>query len=184
MKEIEFKYSANYISLEKFHSFCKKKKPIEYKQIAGYDHFFKNPKDITSFYRHRIGLDMNQLTLKKKLTDDNNFIRIEHNIDLSKESTEEIIADFCKELGYFPTKSIFKNAFIYIYDGHVVVYYICYDKDMNELGRFIEIEIEEVYASKHEKEAWSDLVLLEHIYKPLGISSKYRVTSSLAEMYG
>lgn len=181
-KEIEFKYLAD-LELTKFKAFCEAKSPKEFKIVSGYDHFYSKKDDVDSFYRHRINTNENQLTFKRKTTQENNFIREEHNIDLPLSVSAEKIKDLCNITGYEYNTSIFKNCFIYNYDYYTLVYYICYDVNLSQLNRFIEIEMKEDYPWGSEDEAYSELLATERLCKSLGLESKKRLTASLFEMY-
>lgn len=182
-QEIEFKYLATDLPLTAFKTFCEKRNPLQFVIISGYDHFYQNDSTPNSFYRHRVNTNENQLTFKRKTTDDNNFIREEHNIDLPMNVSEEKIGALCGINGYNYNTSIFKNCFIYNYDYYTLVYYICYDKDLKELNRFIEIEMKEDYDWVNQEEAMGELVTLERICKPIGLEPKNRVIKSLFELY-
>lgn len=181
--EIEFKYDAKNIPLTLFQSFCKNREPISSLIVSGHDYFMDNPNEPNSFYRHRVGPVDNQLTFKRKTTNDNSFIREEHNIDLPVTVTQEKIEDLCNIHGYSYNTSIFKNCFIFTYQYYTLVYYICYDLDLVELNRFVEIEMKEDYNWTSEAEAWNELLLLEKMCKPLGITPSNRVNESLYEIY-
>jgi adenylate cyclase class IV len=180
--EIEFKYRADNISLTAFTEFCKSRRPIQVIHAAGYDHFYQHAQEGDSFCRHRIGPDMNQLTFKRKTTDSNNFVRTEHNLDLDS-VTQEQVAALCAEFGYKPNFSLYKSCFVYNYDCYTLVYYICYDVDMKELGRFVEIEMKEDHPWESETQAWDQLLVFEKLCKPLGVSPQSRVKRSLFELY-
>ena len=182
--EIEFKYDASKIKLNDFIKFCQQKNPISYKIMFGYDSFYKSASSSSSFYRHRISNYDNQLTYKRKTVDGNSFVRKEINIDMKRKITEPVIADYCKELGYEFNMSLFKSSFVFEYETYTLVYYICYDTNMNELGRFIEIEMSEDYKWKNKEEAWGQLIVLEKLAKPLGLTTSARIKKSLFEMYG
>lgn len=182
--EVEFKYSAKNVSLEQFQKFCMELNPKEIVLPAGYDYFYRSPKDPNSFCRHRQGAITNQLTFKRKLADKNNFVRTEHNIDLSSKMSNLQIEAFLKEFGYEKSSSIYKNAFVYLYNKFNFVYYVVYDVAMNELGRFIEIEMDENYDWKDEIEAYTELQQLEKSMAVLGITSHTRLKLSLFEMFG
>lgn len=180
--EIEFKYRADDISLKDFIAFCEARGPLRAVNPCGYDYFYDNAKDQDAFCRHRVGLDINQLTFKRKTTDANNFIRTEHNMDLVK-ATREQVRSLVSEFGYAHNFSLYKNCFVYSYDNYTLVYYVCYDEDMKELGRFIEIEMKEDFQWKSEQEAWDCLLVFEKLCKPLGISPQHRIKRSLFELY-
>lgn len=182
-REIEFKYKADNISLSVFEAFCKKNSPLTHLIASGYDHFYDKSDASGSFCRLRVGPDSNQLTFKRKTTDNNNFVRTEHNIDLTRETSREQIEALLSEFGYAYNTSLFKNCFIYKYDWFTYVYYVCYDTDMKELGRFVEIEMSEEHAWQNEEEAYNQLLILEKLCKSLGVSPQCRVKRSLFELY-
>ncbi len=144
-REIEFKYRADNISLTDFYAFCEGLKGAapKYLEASGYDYFFDKADDEDGFYRVRIGHDIRQLTYKHKTKDTNNYVREEHNLDFSGNMTKEYIEGYVKSLGYEYNTKLFKNCFIYKYSTFTLVYYICYDADLKELGRFVEIEMSE-----------------------------------------
>lgn len=184
-KEIEFKYRADDITLTKFVEFCTTLKGTpKYIEAAGYDYFFSSPKDEDGFYRIRMGHDTRQLTYKNKTKESNNYVRDEHNLNFAKSMTRDYIEGYVKSLGYEFDSKLFKNCFIYAFETYTLVYYICYDADMKELGRFVEIEMSEEYAWPTEADAWNELVAMERICRPLGISPQARVKRSLFELFG
>lgn len=181
--EIEFKYLATNVKVSEFKDFCEKRDPKKFVIISGFDHFYSKAEDSSSFYRHRVNTNENQLTFKRKTTNENNFIREEHNIDLPLNVSEEKIKSLCAVNGYKYNTSIFKNCFIYNYDYYTLVYYICYDLELNELSRFIEIEMREDHDWSSEQEAFNSMAILEKTCSVLGISSKLRLNKSLYEMF-
>lgn len=183
-KEIEFKYNADAVKLSDFTAFCGAHNGgAEELRASGFDHFYDNLKDPDAFGRLRVGADSNQLTFKRKTQDTNNFIRTEHNIDLASWTTRDQIEALFSEFGYRYNTSLFKNCFIYVYDTYTFVYYICYDVNMKELGRFIEIEMSEQHSWVNESEAYNHLLVLEKLMKTLGISPQNRIKRSLYELY-
>jgi adenylate cyclase class IV len=178
--EIELKFKAT-VSLSKFKEFCQKRNPRNYVEVAGWDYFYSNPQEPESFFRHRVNPKESQVTFKRKTHKDNNYIREEKNFDT--QFSREQVADLCAISGYTYNSTIFKNCFIYNYEDHTLVFYICYDVEMKELGRFIEIEMKEDYPWANEDEAFSKLTILEKLCKPLELSPAARVSQSLFEMY-
>ena len=181
-KEIEFKYPAQ-VPLSQFEEFCIGRPNLEKQfNISGYDHFYSSTKEPESFYRHRIGPKTNQLTFKRKHSQ-GNVVRTEHNLDLAENTSRKTVQFLVAESGYKYNTSIFKTCFIFVYDYYVLSYYTCYDANMNESGRFIEIEVREDYPWTTEQEALDSLLALERICKPLGLEKNKRETRSLFEMY-
>lgn len=182
-KEIEFKYKA-IISLPEFKKFCANKSPERFVFAAGDDHFFSKVAESGSFCRHRYGPDMNQLTFKRKTTDTDNYVRTEHNVDLSASMSENAVSAFLKEFGYTYARTLFKNCWVYNYKWYTLVYYIVYDDNKDELGRFIEIEMKEDADWNDQQHAWNELLVLEKLFKnTLGTSSDKRISESLYEMF-
>lgn len=182
-KEIEFKYRADNISLKDFQIFCMSRNPLKFVQAAGYDHFYQNAKDEDSFFRHRVGPDMNQLTFKRKTSDKNNFIRGEININLKKTAQEDVQA-LCKELDFKHNVSIYKACWVYVYEWYTLVYYTCYDLEQKETGRFVEIEMSEDGKWETEAQAYNELVIVEKLCaSELGISPQARIKKSLFEIF-
>ncbi len=183
-KEIEFKYKADNISLVAFKAFCEARNPMMMDEASGFDWFYSKDGDASSFGRHRKQPGVfNQLSFKRKTVDNNNFVRTEHNIMLGDNVETEQVAALFKEFGYTYNISIFKSCFIYHYQDHILVYYICFDPDFKELGRFIEIEMDEDWATESPNEAMAKLTQLEGELKTLGISRLARIKRSLFEMF-
>ena len=128
--EIEFKYNAAEIALTAFTKFCQSHDPESFILASGWDYFYENTKNPDAFCRLRVGPDSNQLTFKRKLSDKNNFVRTEHNIDLAKSVSRPQIDALVSEFGYKPNTLLFKNCFIYQYARHIFVYYVVYNADM------------------------------------------------------
>lgn len=182
-KEIEFKYDANTMDFKTFTTVCEEKSPNKLLITSGFDHFYGHTSKKTSFYRYRTGNDINQLTFKRKMTASDNFIRVEHNMNLSAHSNKEQVDELCRELGYRYNTSLFKTCFIYVYDKHIAVMYICYNTKMQEIGRFFELEVNEDIEWKSVDEAWNYLLQVEEDYRALGISEEARIKLSLWEMF-
>lgn len=181
--EVEFKYNADDISLARFQEFCDARTPPKKIDASGYDHFYRNAKEPDAFCRMRIGHDMIQLTFKRKPPGADSVVRTEHNINLTKDVSKEAVQAFLKEFGYVYDTSIFKNCFVYTWPDHTLVYYICYNKDLTELGRFVEIEANEDYNWASDQDAKDAIVALERICKPLGVSPQCRMKKSLFELF-
>lgn len=183
-KELEYKYNAYDISLTAFIAFAKSRNPTNSLYVCGYDHFYSSRSEPDTFIRHRVGDNFNQLTVKRKLTDKNNFIRDEINLSLAKDVTEETAASLAKSLGYEFNRTIFKTVFVYTYDKYVLSYYAVTDTELKELGRFMEIEVAEGYPWSTEDQAWSMLNDLEcEAASSLGIKARGRIKKSLYEQF-
>lgn len=183
-KEIELKYRADHLKLEDFQEFAKNRDDLKKTLLAsGYDHFYSSASDKDAFCRHRVGPDINQLTFKRKQHDANNYVRTEHNIDMKARVTTAQVTALYKEFGYEYNTSIFKTCFVYTYEWYTLVFYVVYDTNMQEKGRFFEIEAREDYPWDSEGAAWDSIVALERLFKPMGISAQNRLKKSLWEMF-
>lgn len=180
-KEIEQKFNASAISPEHFKAFCIKKNPHTELTVSGHDTFYSHPTDPNSFFRYRESDNDAELTFKRK-TQDNNVVRTEYNLNLAGNLCDKGEA-FCKDMGYVYNVTIFKVAFVYVYEAHLLCYYVVYDSDLVELGRFIEIELCEQIAWESEQAARKALINVETGCKELGLTSLNRVSASLFEMY-
>lgn len=187
--EIEFKYNASEVDLGQLGEFCNQVDTHDgetpsFLHASGYDYFYARFAEDTAFCRHRVGPDSNQLTFKRKTAENNNYVRIEHNIDLAPGVSPEQIRALAREFGYGATTfSIFKNCFIYSFPQYIFVYYVCYDTSMKELGRFLEIEVSESYPWKDSDEAMDRLIQLEQKAKVIGLTPQKRIKRSLFEMF-
>lgn len=183
-KEIELKYRADNVLLSDFQAYCESsKKPYSFLHASGYDYFYDDAVEPGEFCRHRVGADMNQLTFKRKTTNKNNYIRTEHNINLAKDTTVDQVSALCSEFGFSFNTSIFKTCFVYKFQSHTAVYYVCYDIEMKELGRFIEIELDENRNWGDEENAMKALQVLEQDMSRLGLKPQSRVKKSLFELF-
>ncbi len=183
-KEVEFKYKADGIKLTAFKEFCNGLKgPYSYKEISGWDDFWDKKEDEDGFYRIREDHERLELTYKHKTKETNNYIRRENNLKISSATPREEVEIFIEDSGYSYNNTLFKNCFIFIAESHTLVYYICYDEDMKEIGRFVEIEMSEDHPWPTEKDAWNELIAMERICKPLGVTPQARVKRSLFEMF-
>lgn len=182
-KEIEYKYSAEHITMDDFFKFCRDRNPHKHVIGFGPDHFYHSLTDKNSFHRFRIASDYKELTLKKKLNNENSVVRIERNMQMHMTMTKEKIDGYLKELGYEYNTTIYKSCHVYEFDYYTLVYYICMNENMEEIGRFIEIEMKEEYPWQDVDHALSELNALEIICKPLGLRKKDRINESLFELF-
>ncbi len=180
-KEVEMKYNADNISPQRFKEFCISRKPHRELTVSGFDYFYSNSKDTESFFRYR-ETDMEaELTFKRKLHS-NNVVRTEYNLPLCSGLNDKGEA-FCNDMGYEYNTGVFKVAFIYQYDMHILCYYIVYNLELVELGRFIEIELKEHIDWESESSARRALDSIEKGCHSLGLTPLNRVSMSLFEMF-
>lgn len=180
-KEIEFKYDARDISMEKFVEMVEGMHPNKRMLVSSYDDYFTD--EAGNFIRYRYHDSRGELTIKRKTSDKNNNERVEVNVPTGGDNLEATAA-FVNLLGYKHNFGIFKTCKIYWVDNAVLVYYVVYDpKTLKELRRFVEIEADEDYRWASEQEAWAHVEKYEKMFEPLGITSRNRMKKSLFEIF-
>src|SRR5690606_26309558 len=108
---------------------------------SSWDTYYTRPGSLEEFQRFRESDDP-ELTIKRKVKDSNNWERIESDLPLDpKRITEDKVTFHVGLDGYVKNFKIYKTCFIYWFDNTNAVYYIVYDEEMKERGRFIEVEI-------------------------------------------
>src|ERR1051325_2200482 len=165
-KEIETKYYANDIDLNKFEELVKPMNP-NWMTVSSYDDYFVNTAG--EFIRYRYTDDRGELTIKRKTTDINNNNRVEVNLKTDGKNSNGVTA-FADLLGYKFNFSIYKTCKIAFLDSVVLVYYVVYDEKLKELNRFIEIEAKEDHSWASEEEAWAEVTKYEKLFEQLGIT--------------
>ncbi len=181
-KEVEYKYRVPDLRLTDFHTAAKAMSPTSYVEAAGSDYYFTDEKG-QDFIRYRAG-DRQELTTKRKTATTNNYVRDEFNLLIGKGQTIERIAGFLGSLGYPRLNfQIIKQCFIYYYETFDLVFYVVYDQDMNEMDRFLEIEMLEDHPWKSEDQAREELNQIEAKLGFLGAKKSKRESRSLFERY-
>src|ERR1017187_6536925 len=126
-KEIEFKFDAADISMEKFvelmETFPIKKKMM----VSSYDDYFTDTTGNFIRYRHHDA--RGELTIKRKLSEHNNNERVEVNVPTTGDNLRAITA-FVSLLGYKHNFGVYKSCNIYWIDKVCMVYYVVYDKEL------------------------------------------------------
>lgn len=185
--EIELKYDATDISLNKFNEFAKSLNPQKFLEAASWDYYFENQDKASEveFLRYRAG-NHPELTMKIKKTDKNNNHRIEVDLPLAnhvnEQDREKFVVEFCKQLGYNINFKIYKYCNIYWYEKLDMVMYLVYDSNMREKGRFIEIEARKDKSFVSEEEAWNAVKELEQKLSVLGLTPQNRMRKSQWEL--
>jgi adenylate cyclase class IV len=180
-KEIEYKYDAANISMKEFEELVEGNFKINKKMlVSSYDDYFVD--STGNFIRYRYTDGRGELTIKRKLSVNNNNERIEVNVPTAGDNLKTI-STFVDLLGYEHNFGIYKTCKIYWVDRVVLVYYVVYDKEMKELRRFIEIEADEDLQWDSEQHAWDEIGKYEKLLEPLGITPKNRLKKSLFETF-
>ena len=178
-REIETKYGADNIAMDEFTKLVEPFNP-EWIMVSSYDDYFTN--SAGDFIRYRYHDTMGELTIKRKTQDTNNNNRIEINLPTQGKSSKAVAA-FVDLLGYKLNFGIFKTCKIALLEKVVLVYYVVYDQNLNEMHRFIEIEANEKHHWSSEQAAWDEIVKYEKYLEPLGITPKHRLRKSLFELF-
>jgi len=179
-KEIEYKYDAKDVSMNKFVDMMETFKIDKKMLVSSYDDYFTDSQG--NFIRYRYTDGRGELTIKRKLSEHNNNERIEVNVPTAGDNLKTTEA-FVNLLGYQHNFGIYKTCKIYWIEKVVLVYYVVYDKEMKEQRRFIEIEANEDLPWENEQAAWDEVQKWEKVIEPLGITPKNRLKKSLFELF-
>ena len=179
-KEIESKYDAKDIKREHFLTIAESFPVRKKMNVSSYDTYFMD--DTGDAIRYRWTDDRGELTIKRKTNKTNNNDRIEVNLPTAGGNLSAVSA-FCSLLDYKLNFEIFKTCNIFWVDRVVLVYYVVFDKELNELRRFIEIEADEDLEWESEEQAWNEVVKYEKLFEVLGITPQNRLRKSLFEIF-
>lgn len=180
--ELEYKYKADDISLKEFHELMATLPIVKRKDVSSWDHYYTNGID-DEFIRHRNSLNP-ELTIKRKVKSTNNWERVEVDLPLDSDKAKNVIVGkFVELLGYKTKKSIYKTCFIYWLEHINFVYYIVYDDNMEEKGRFIEVEVNKECLPKEAPNAAAHLQKGQDILTNLELGPQNRLKKSLYEMF-
>jgi adenylate cyclase class IV len=179
--ELEYKYKADNVGYLDFKNLMETLDPKKVIEISSPDTYFKS-KDDSKFLRFRNGLTP-ELTFKVKIDEANNWDRIEVDLPLDyARINRETASKFATLLGYIENFTIYKSCFVYIMEEVNYVYYIVFDENMKEKGRFVEVEVnkEKVQDLEQGKALLNDSA---EKLKSLGLTPQNRMKKSLFELY-
>jgi hypothetical protein len=183
-KELEYKYNAAGIKLEDFEALMKKLPINKRKVVSSFDVYFTKDDNPDWFMRFRDSDIAPELTKKRKVKESDNWERVEVDLPLSPgKASEALIERFVSLDGYEKNFKIYKTCLIYWLDDANYVYYIVYDEFMNELDRYIEVEVNKDKAHDLGGAAFGVLKKYEQVLSPLGIAHSKRLKRSLFEIY-
>jgi adenylate cyclase class IV len=183
-KELEFKYYADNVDLVDFNSLMSILRPKIKKDVSSWDVYYTLDGNKEEFQRFRDS-QTPELTKKRKVNNSNNWERIESDLPLDPARVNEAKVEFHLGMdGYKKNFKIYKSCFIYWFDNVNAVYYIVYDENLHEKGRFIEIEVNKDKAAELGVEkAFKELKIYEQNLSKLGIGPQNRLKKSLFEMF-
>ena len=183
--ELELKYDASNVKLSKFNEFARSLNPVKEIEVYSWDSYYANPakNDLNfEFLRYRQG-PTPELTIKEKTDDKNNNQRIEIDLPLDpNRCSEEDVAMFCERFNFKLNCKIFKWCSIFFYEKTDMVFYIVYDEEMKEKGRYVEIERRKDVPCNSAEEALAEVKELEKKLEVLGISPQMRMKKSQWEL--
>lgn len=178
--ELEYKYKADNVKLTDFQRILDKYQTTKKLDISSWDTYYTKSAD--EFVRFRDSTTP-ELTIKRKIKSENNWQRIEVDLPLDlKSCTPEKVDNFLELLDYKRNFKIYKSCFVYWLDEVNFVYYIVYDENLKELGRFIEVEVNKSKVTDV-LAAVTSLNFYEKALEPIGISYQNRMKKSLFELF-
>lgn len=177
-KELEYKYKADNVGLQDFLKLMKTYNIKKTLDISSWDIYYLANED--NFVRYRQS-DTPELTKKVKTKAANNWERVEIDLPLDPNRIkEETVSRFLALDGYKENFRVYKSCFIFWLNDVNYVYYIVYNPDMKEVGRFVEVEVNKTSTVQDLdsllKQAEAGLAIL-------GITPQHRMKKSLFELY-
>ena len=180
--ELEFKYSSDNVKLRDFMKLMEELKYEESLEISSWDTYYVHSENQEEFIRFR-NSSTPELTLKRKVNQGNNWKRIEIDLPLDPERIDEETVNAWAELeGYTKKKRLYKTCFIYWTKMVNLVYYVVYDENMTEKGRYLEIESNKENGLT-EEQSFQEIKKYEQELGKLGITPQNRLKRSLFELY-
>jgi adenylate cyclase class IV len=180
-KELEYKYNADDIKLSDFQKITKSLSPIKTLDISSWDLYYLKEGSEDEFQRLRLS-DKAELTRKRKVNKNNSWERVEIDLPLDKDRlSEDLVTAYVALDGYKENFRIYKSCFILWYEYINIVYYVVYNEEMKELGRYVEIEANKERVSEIGIDKSFEYVKMAE--KTLGLSPNKRMKRSLFEIY-
>jgi len=182
--ELEYKYRADNIKLGDFLELMTALPKFRLVVAASWDVYYMQAGNDASFQRYRMDRDRPELTKKVKVSDANNWRRVESDLPLDPARiTEEKVSFHVGLDGYKRNFKIFKHCSIFFTEDLNYVYYIVFDENMKECGRFIEVEVNKDRVKHLGTGAMEALRQGEQYLEKLGITAQNRLKKSLFELY-
>lgn len=151
-----------------------KKQTVQANNIERTEINLSKKSDIETYneFLKMIGLD------KGSLLKEPSNAAIELTIDLDK-----VLQD-AKDKGYWINFPIYKQCWIYwLKNNVVIVYYVVFDEDFQEVGRFLEIEADPEEEWESEEVALTTIKEVEKKFISLGIKPQNRLNQSLYQLF-
>lgn len=179
-KEVEVKYKIKPEQLFQIKEMMEKHNS-DFLYVESKDDYYTNKKN--EFIRHRYSESKKErraeLTIKRKLDDNNNIFRKEVNLRVDN-STPDLVKNFVNLLGYKFNFTLNKWVHVYHLSEAIVA---CYTVKTNgKLDHFLEIEVNEDLEITKE-EAWEIIRKWEREFEVLDLKPQNRLRLSLFENY-
>lgn len=183
-KELEFKYKADDVKLQDFVTVITNLVPDVRLDTSSWDYYYTKPNIKEEFIRYREASEP-ELTKKRKVKEANNWERDEYDLPLDPDKiTRKIVEGWISTDGYKENFRIYKSCFIFWVGSVNYVYYIVYDENMKEKGRFIEVEVNKKEVPKLGMDkAIEALKNAETVLTSVGITPQNRMKKSLFELF-
>lgn len=182
-RELEYKYRADNVTFMDFIALMEQMNPLTKKEAASWDHYYTGIHNENEFIRYRES-DSPELTRKFKVQSGNNWDRVEVDLPLDPSKiTKTIVNKWVEVSNYSSNFSIYKVCTIYFFENTNYVYYITFDKNMKELDRFIEVEVNKSKIPNMTSNPGDVLTEASKKLEKLGLSSQNRMKKSLFELY-
>lgn len=154
LKEIEMKWDAKGLERSNFNLLMKKflmKNSFsnEFKNAYGFDYYYES--ETGRVARHRSGIDINEITIKARLSSKSTVVRHEANVKLTADMPVTEVECALNLMGFHHAFSIYKDCDIYfIQDGNAEISVVWYritmaqSKYKSPPRTFFEIEVHNV----------------------------------------
>lgn len=192
-EEVEYKFRADGISLSDFRALMLSHPEGQDEDFqldaASWDIYFDRKGEVSQFTRLRLGKTP-ELTKKAKTVNGTNWHRVEIDLPLAGDSDAYLVKTVSRFLeldGYKENFRVYKVCSIYWFTNVNYVYYIVLNKDLEEIGRFIEVEVNKsldlLKITRGDKDRHQVLDEAVEFLSPLGIKKANRMKKSLYELY-
>lgn len=183
-EELEYKYRADQTKLGDFVELMMRLPQFSLVTCASWDIYYMQDGNDNSFQRFRMDREKPELTKKVKVNDANNWKRVESDLPLDPSRITEEKVEFHVGLdGYKRNFKIYKHCSIFFTEFLNYVYYVVFDENMKEVGRFIEVEVNKDKVRELGTGAMEALRSGELYLESLGITAQNRLKKSLFELY-
>lgn len=188
MKEIESKWDAEALSRTFFNEkiisyFNKSKVKYSYLHAAGFDYYYETKDGYVA--RHRHGVDVNELTVKARLSEKSIKVRKEGNLHLAQNTPVTEVKESLELMGFDLSFSIYKDCDIYFIEengAEISIVWYAVDRPKSKMKRryFFEIEVQKTSQKQSLKllHKWTKIS-----YQLFSLSNTDLIHDSLYEIY-